>query len=110
MNITPQQLSKIREAMYLAGYFAENPSKQQTAEDKATVRAAWETVYHVERGLTEMKTYDVTIQATVTKTIRVEAEDSNEATILAHEEFNVHSGESEERYEEQTLEISEVTA
>lgn len=57
-----------------------------------------------------MKTYDVTIQATVTKTIRVEAEDSNEATMLAHEEFNVHSGEEEEHYDEQTLEINEVTA
>jgi hypothetical protein len=56
-----------------------------------------------------MKTYDVTIQATVTKTIRVEAEDSNEATIRAHEEFNVYSGEAEEHYDEQTLEISEVT-
>lgn len=57
-----------------------------------------------------MKTYDVTIQATVTKTLRVEAEDSNEATILAHEEFNVHSGEGEEHYDEQTVEISEVAA
>jgi hypothetical protein len=50
MNITPQQLSKIREAMHLAGFFAENPSKQQTAEDKATVRTAWETIYQIERG------------------------------------------------------------
>ena len=56
-----------------------------------------------------MKTYDVTIQATVTKTLRVEAEDSNEATILAHEEFNVYSGEGEEHYDEQTVEISEAT-
>jgi hypothetical protein len=56
-----------------------------------------------------MKTYDVTIQATVTKTIRVEAVDSNEATIQAHEEFNIYSGEAEEHYDEQTLEISEVT-
>lgn len=50
MNITPEQLSKIKEAMYLAGYFAKNPSRQQTAEDKATIRAAWETVYQIERG------------------------------------------------------------
>ena len=56
-----------------------------------------------------MKTYDVTIQATVTKTLRVEAEDSNEATILAHEIFNVYSGEGEEHYDEQTLETNEVT-
>lgn len=57
-----------------------------------------------------MKTYDVTIQAVVTKTIRVEASDSNEATIQAHEEFNVYSGEGEEHYDEQTLEVNEVTA
>jgi hypothetical protein len=56
-----------------------------------------------------MKTYEVTIQATVTKTIRVEAEDRVEATIQAHEEFNVYSGEGEEHYDEKTLEISEVT-
>jgi hypothetical protein len=56
-----------------------------------------------------MKTYDITIQAVITKTIRVEAEDSNEATIQAHWEFNVHSGEGEEHYDEQTLEIIEVT-
>ena len=42
------------------------------------------------------RVFDITIQATVTKTIRVEAEDSNEATIQAHEEFNVHSGEGDE--------------
>ncbi len=52
MNITPQQLSKIKEAMYLAGYFAENPSKQQTAKDKATVRAAWTAIYEIEKGVT----------------------------------------------------------
>jgi hypothetical protein len=57
-----------------------------------------------------MKTYDVTIQATVTKTIRVEAEDSNEATIQAHEQFNVHSEEGNEHYDEQTIELNEVTA
>lgn len=110
MNITPQQLSKIREAMHLAGFFAENPSKEQTAKDKTTVKAAWAAFYEVEKGQCKMKTYDVTIQATVTKTIRVEAKDSNEATILAHEKFNVHSGEGDEHYDEQTLEISEVTA
>jgi hypothetical protein len=55
-----------------------------------------------------MKTYNVTIQATITKTIRVEAEDRNMATIQAHEEFNVYSGEAEEHYDEQTIEIDEV--
>lgn len=50
MNITPEQISKIKEAMHLAKYFAENPSKEQSAEDKATVRAAWEALYELERG------------------------------------------------------------
>lgn len=53
MNITPDQISKIREAIHLAGYFAENPSKEQTARDKATVRAAWEVIYSIERGAEE---------------------------------------------------------
>lgn len=51
MNITPEQLSKIREAMHLAEYFAENPSREQTAKDKSTVRTAWDTIYQVERGI-----------------------------------------------------------
>jgi hypothetical protein len=50
MNITPEQLLKIKEAMSLAGYFAENPSREQTANDKATVKAAWEALYEVEHG------------------------------------------------------------
>jgi hypothetical protein len=53
MNITPDQISKIREAMHLAGYFAENPSKEQTAQDRSTVRAAWEVIYSIERGSEE---------------------------------------------------------
>jgi len=50
MNITPDQLGKIRETMHLAGYFAENPSREQTAKDKAIVKAAWETLVEVEHG------------------------------------------------------------
>ncbi len=53
MNITPQQMIKIREAMHLAGFFAENPSKEQTAKDKAIVREAWLTIYQIETGAAE---------------------------------------------------------
>ena len=57
-----------------------------------------------------MKTYDITIRAIVTKTLRVEAEDEDAACEEAHELFNVYSGEAEERYEEETLNIKEVAA
>lgn len=54
-----------------------------------------------------MKTYDVTIRATVTKTIRVEAEDKTEATIQAHEQFTTGC-DGDENYEQNTLDIEEV--
>jgi len=57
-----------------------------------------------------MKTYDVTILARVYKTIRVEAEDEDEAYKEAHEQFSVANDGSPERYEEETIDIEEVTA
>ena len=54
------------------------------------------------------KTYDVQIEAIVTKTIRVNAIDEDAAHELAHELFNVGDCENEERYEENTLNIWEV--
>jgi hypothetical protein len=54
-----------------------------------------------------MKTYDVTIRATIYKTIRVEAENENDAYVEAHEVFSVMPDDSE-RYEEETLDIEEV--
>lgn len=55
------------------------------------------------------KTYDVQIEAIVTKTIRVNAIDHSEAHEIAHELFNVGSGDDEDRYEENTLSIFEVS-
>lgn len=57
-----------------------------------------------------MKTYDVTIQATVTKTIRVEADNEDDAFLEAQEEFDVFVDGGVERYEEETLSVEEVTA
>jgi hypothetical protein len=54
-----------------------------------------------------MKTYDVTIRATIYKTIRVEAENENDAYVEAHEVFSVMPDDSE-RYEEETMDIEEV--
>jgi hypothetical protein len=55
-----------------------------------------------------MKAYNVTIRATIVKTLRVEAEDEDAAYVEAHELFNPYSGEAEERYEEETLRVEEV--
>lgn len=55
-----------------------------------------------------MKTYEVTIRATVTKVIRVEAMNEDDANIEARERFNVAEVSPEEDYDEETLDIEEV--
>jgi len=55
-----------------------------------------------------MGTYDVQIEAIVTKTIRVNAVDEDAAYDLAHEIFTVANDDHEERYEQNTLNIWEV--
>lgn len=55
-----------------------------------------------------MREFDVTIQAVVTKTIRVEAEDESKAYELASELFSVTSDEHDEKYEQDALNIAEV--
>jgi hypothetical protein len=57
-----------------------------------------------------MKTYDVTIRATVVKTIRVQADDEDAAYIEAHEVFDVTDPGDRERYDEETVDLREVTA
>ena len=57
-----------------------------------------------------MKTYSVTIQAIITKTLEVEAENQDDAYCEAHELFNPYSGEAEDLHEQTTLDIKEVTA
>ena len=55
------------------------------------------------------KTYDVVIEAVVTKTIRVNAIDEDAAYDLAHEMFTVMSNGDGERYDQNTLDIYEVS-
>lgn len=56
-----------------------------------------------------MKTYEVTIKATVYKTITVEANNEDDAYVAAHEEFSVLPQEGErERYEQETVDINEL--
>lgn len=52
------------------------------------------------------KTYFVTIRATITKTLKVQALNEDHAAECAHEEFTLEA-DSEERYEQDTLHISE---
>jgi hypothetical protein len=55
-----------------------------------------------------MKIFDVQIKAVVIKTIRVLANDEEEAEYQAHEQFtSEHDGE-EEKYEQDTYKIEEV--
>lgn len=54
-----------------------------------------------------MKTYDVTIRATVTKTIRVTEESKGSAIGKAHSLFTTEY-DSDEHYEETTLDVTEV--
>ena len=56
----------------------------------------------------ETKFYDVTIRATVYKTLRIEATDEEEAYVLAHEEFDVTCTDDREKYEEETMRVEEV--
>ena len=51
------------------------------------------------------KTYDVVIEATVTKTIRVNAIDEDAAYDLAHEMFTVANDGNAEHYEQNTMDI-----
>jgi hypothetical protein len=55
-----------------------------------------------------MKTYDVTIVARIYKTIRVEAENEDEAYVEAHEQFSVLNDGTDEYYEQETVEIEAV--
>ena len=57
-----------------------------------------------------MKTYDVMIRGSVRKTMRVEAEDEDRATEIAHEEFTTASTDQDEAYNEETVSCLEVKA
>lgn len=54
-----------------------------------------------------MKTYTVTIRATVTKTLTVEADDDIMASELAHQQFDVATPDLNERYTQETLAVEE---
>ena len=55
-----------------------------------------------------MKTYQVTIKATIIKTYTVDADGEDNAIDIAHDYFTVQIDDAPERYEQETLEITEV--
>lgn len=54
-----------------------------------------------------MKTYNITIRATVTKTLHVKADNEEDAIMMAHEEFSVENDHNDENYEQDTIDITE---
>ena len=56
-----------------------------------------------------MKTYNITIRATVTKTIRVQADSRAEAIETANDAFDVAEDHNDENYEQDLLDITEET-
>ena len=54
-----------------------------------------------------MKKYNVTIRAEITKTIAVEANDTNQAAEIAHELFSVLNDSYDENYNQDAVRIEE---
>ena len=54
-----------------------------------------------------MKQYNVTIRAIITKTLRVEAENEDEATQQAHDRFSVLNDDTDESYEQDCIDIEQ---
>jgi hypothetical protein len=57
-----------------------------------------------------MKTYDITIQAIITKTITVQANNDDDAYELACEGFSDVCFDLDEHYEQDCISLKEVTA
>lgn len=55
-----------------------------------------------------IKTFRVTIEATVRKTIEVDAENQDEAVEQAHQEFSTENTDDAEKYTEDMVEVEEV--
>jgi hypothetical protein len=54
-----------------------------------------------------MKTYSITIRATVTKTLQVQADNEQDAVEMANEEFSVENDHNDENYEQDLLGVIE---
>ena len=55
-----------------------------------------------------MKTYEVTIKATIVKTYTIEAESQAEALATGNDVFSVECDEAPEHYEQEIMDVTEV--
>jgi len=55
-----------------------------------------------------MKIYNVTIRATITKTLRIEAENEDDAVERAYEDFTVVCDGVEERYSQDVVDVADI--
>ena len=85
-------------------YFVCEAETADHAEEQAVDAEPDAKILWVNRGLnfSMENVYDVTITASVTKTIRVNASDEDEAVEQAHDVFSVLNDDPRERYDEQT--------
>lgn len=56
-----------------------------------------------------MTTYEVTIRATITKTLKVEASTEAEAVATAHDQFTVQCSGADEDYTQETKSVELLT-
>ena len=55
-----------------------------------------------------MAIFDVVVRATVTKTVRVEAENEEDAYVFANESFSILNDGSDEDYTQEAINILEI--
>ena len=107
-------IKQIKDLISEDGSFNHNPSRipgigKKRVEEIYSIRD-----WFVENYLTpqkenqSMNKYEVTIQAAVTKTLLIEAKDSNSAEEAAHEQFSVLNDGPDEQYEQHTLDVTQI--
>ena len=55
-----------------------------------------------------MKEWDVTIEATTRRTLRIQSPTRSQAIEVAHETFSVLNDDNKEEYSEETVDVKEV--
>ena len=60
------------------------------------------------KNKTKKKWFTVTIKATITKSIDIESEDEESAIWDAEESFNPYSGEAEDKYTQEVIEVKKL--
>ena len=107
-------IKQIKDLISEDGSFRDNPSRIPGIGKKRVEEIYYIRDWFVENYLTpqkenqSMNKYEVTIQATVTKTLLIEAKDSNSAEEAAHEQFSVLNDGPDEQYDQRTLDVTQI--